>query len=148
MKKVKAVLWVIIIGIFGLVVFQNQEFFLAPESLGIDLYFFSYRAPELPTAVLFAGFFLVGWLLAYLLSLADRYRCNRLVKGLRQNIAGQQAAIDDLKKDIQSLKADTPSAEQPAAQQPFAETAAETGAASNETPDPPLVKQDRFAFLP
>lgn len=137
MKKVKAVLWVIIIAVFGLIVFQNQDFFLARQSLGIDLYFYDYRTAALHTAVLFAGFFVVGWLIAYLFSLADRYRCNRTIKGLRHTISSQQAAIDDLKKDIQALKTDTPSPEQP-----IDASAEETVVPSLEIPAPPSVKQD------
>ena len=137
MKKVKAVLWVIIIAIFGLIVFQNQDFFLARQSLGIDLYFYNYRTAALPAAVLFAGFFVVGWLIAYLFSLADRYRCNRTIKELRHTISSQRAAIDDLKKDIQALKANTPAPEQP-----MDAPAEETVALPMEAQTPPSVKQD------
>lgn len=133
MKKVKGVLWLIIIGIFGLVVFQNQSFFLAHQSLGIDLYFFAYQTTELPTAVLFAAFLLIGWLLAYLFCLADRYRSNRTIKALRQTISGQKTAVDALKNDIGALKTDAPSPDH---------RMEETADSPNEISDPPSVKQD------
>lgn len=133
MQKVKGVLWVIIIGIFGLVVFQNQDFFLAPQSLGIDFYFFAYQTTELPTAVLFAAFFFIGWLLAYLFCLADRYRSNRTIRELRQTISGHKSAVDALKNDIDTFKKDTPSSDH---------RMEETVAPAKEMPDPPSVKQD------
>jgi len=133
MKKVKGVLWVIIIGIFGLVVFQNQSFFLSRQSLGIDFYFFAYQTTELPTAVLFAAFFFIGWLLAYLFCLADRYRSNRTIKTLRQTISGHKAAVDALKNDIDALKTDTPSSDH---------RMEETVDPPKEISDPPSVKQD------
>ena len=133
MKKVKGVLWVIIIGIFGLVVFQNQSFFLSRHSLGIDFYFFAYHTTELPAAVLFAAFFFIGWLLAYLFCLADRYRSNRTIKALRQTISGQKAAVDALKSDIDALKPDTPSPDH---------RMKETVDPPNAVSDPPSVTQD------
>jgi len=138
MKKVKGVLWIIIIGIFGLVVFQNQSFFLARQSLGIDFHYFGYRTTELPAAVLFAAFFIFGWLLAYLFGLADRYRAKRTIKGLRQTILGQKTAIDNLKRDVDALKTAPPSSAPPAAVQPL-ETAVDP---PRELPDASAVKQD------
>ena len=104
MKKVKLVLWIIIIGFFGLAVYQNQDFFLSRHSLGINLYFNAYRTIELPNAVLFAAFFLIGWLIAYIFGLSDRYQASRTIKSLRQTTTNQQNALDALKNDIAGLK--------------------------------------------
>ena len=107
MKKVKLVLWIIIIGFFGLAVYQNQDFFLSRHSLGINLYFSAYRTLELPNAVLFAAFFLIGWLIAYIFGLSDRYQASRTIKSLRQTATDQQVALDALKTDIAALKTNT-----------------------------------------
>lgn len=104
MKKIKLVLWIVIVGFFGLAVYQNQDFFLSRHSLGINLYFSAYRTLELPNAVLFAAFFLIGWLIAYIFGLSDRYQSSRTIKALRQTTTDQQYALDALKKDIASLK--------------------------------------------
>jgi uncharacterized membrane protein YciS (DUF1049 family) len=106
MNKVKLVLWIVIIGLFGLVIYQNQDFFLSRHSLGLNFYVAAYRTVELPNAVLFAAFFLIGWLVAYIFSLTERYRSSRTIKNLRQKITIQQSAIDALKSDVEALKTD------------------------------------------
>jgi hypothetical protein len=106
MKKLKLAFWIIVIGFFGLVVYQNQDFFLSQHSLGIDVQFAAYRTPSLPNAVLFVAFFLLGWLIAYAFGLMERYKHTRTVKSMRNTVHSQQDAISLLKKDVESLKAD------------------------------------------
>lgn len=113
MKKLKIVIWLIIILFLGLVVYQNSIFFLAKESLGIDLFFTQYQSPELPVVLFFAGLFCLGWLIAYLFGLAERFRSAKQIKTLQQNNDTQQRAIDDMKRDVASLKPGNASEPQP-----------------------------------
>ena len=106
MKKAKAIVWIIIVGLFALAVYQNQDFFLSRHSLGMNLLIADYRSVNLPNLVLFIAFFLLGWLIAYVSGLSERYRSRRAIKSLRKTIADQQNAIDSLKTDIASLKSD------------------------------------------
>jgi uncharacterized membrane protein YciS (DUF1049 family) len=104
MKKFKAIVWLIIIGLLGTVVYQNKGFFLTRESLSIDLIYSRYQSPELPAVLFFAAFFLLGWLIAYLFGILDRYRAAKTIKALHQTMNTQQHAIDDMKKDVEALK--------------------------------------------
>jgi len=104
MKKIKIGIWLIIIAFLGLVIYQNRDFFFVKKSLGMDLSFAAYRSPELPVAVYFAAFFLFGWLIAYLFSLAERFRSGKQIRKLQQTRDAQQHAIDDMKKDVAALK--------------------------------------------
>ena len=104
MKKIKLIIWLIIIGLLGTIMYQNRDFFLAKQSLGIDLISSQYQSPEIPTALFFTAFFLFGWLIAYLFSLADRFRAAKTIKGLQQSVFMQQSAIDAMKKDVAALK--------------------------------------------
>lgn len=104
MKKLKAIIWLIIIGLIGLIMYQNRDFFLARHSLGIDLISTQYQSPELPAALYFFAFFLIGWLIAYLFSLMDRFRTGKTIKRLQFTIHSQQNDIQTMKKDVEALK--------------------------------------------
>lgn len=104
MKKIKIGIWLIIILFLGLVVYQNSDFFLGKESLGIDLVFTKYQSPELPVVLFFAGLFCLGWLMAYLSALAERFRTGKQIKTLKQTNDAQQNAIDEMKRDVEELK--------------------------------------------
>lgn len=104
MKKVKAILWLLIIAALGFVVYQNREFFLAKQGMHLDIFGTAYASPELPVGLIFIGFFFVGWFIAYLFSLGDRFADAKTIKRLQQTIFSQQSAIDAVKKDIAALK--------------------------------------------
>jgi uncharacterized membrane protein YfhO len=104
MKKVKVVLWLVIIAFLGLLMYQNKDFFLAKHSLSLSLFSTGYQSLALPSAVYFVAFLLFGWLMAYLSSLADRYKAGKTIKKLQQTIQVQQGSIDAMKKDVDALK--------------------------------------------
>jgi multidrug resistance efflux pump len=117
MKKIKYIIWLIIVGLLGTIVYQNREFFLAKQSLSVDLISSQYQSAELPIALYFAAAFLLGWFIAYLFSLADRFKDARTIKGLQQSIFMQQSDIDAMKKDVDALKPRLQTAEASQAQQ-------------------------------
>lgn len=121
MKKLKILIWLIIIGLLGMVMYQNRDFFLLKHSFGINLVSTQYRSPALPAALLFIGFFLFGWLVAYLSSLADRFRAGKTIKRLQQTIRSQQNDIDAMKKDVAALKPQIDSTEEKPAVQSLAD---------------------------
>ncbi len=104
MKKVKVILWLLIIAALGLIVYQNREFFLTKQQLSLDIFGKIYAAPELPVALIFIGLFFVGWFIAYLFGLGDRFADAKTIKKLQQTIYAQQNAIDAVKKEIEALK--------------------------------------------
>ncbi len=100
MKKIKYLLWLAIIGLAALAVFQNKEFFIVQRSFGIDLYFFSYDSPELPTAVYYLAVFLIGFLVSYFSTLPHKFRSRRTVRQLNEKIAADEKKIARLEKEL------------------------------------------------
>jgi len=104
MRKFKIGFWAVIFGLMGIVVFQNQDFFMAKQSLGIDLIFRNYETPELHRAILFAGIFLAGFVISYIFTLIDRLRFRKVVKSLGAEIDSQNENITLLINELESLK--------------------------------------------
>lgn len=108
MKKVKLVFWIIILALLGLIVYQNREVLVtAQQPLFINLGFGSYQTPALPFVIYFLFFFVLGWLIAFLFGLMDRFKTGKKVKKLKDTINSQAEAIAAMKKDIESLKPHT-----------------------------------------
>ncbi len=104
MKKVKIAFWLIVFGFVALVIFQNQDFFLAERSLSVNLFFAKYETPLMPNAVLFVAFFLTGLLISYFLSLVDKFKSGKIIKELRAVKNSQVETIDALKKELDASK--------------------------------------------
>jgi hypothetical protein len=129
MKPIKVIFWIFLFALFGLVVYQNQGFFLSKQSLDIDLGVMQYHTPELPIALMALFMFLLGGLLAYLSGLADRFRLANHNTRLQQAFNSQQAAIDVMKRDVASLK---PKREMPQENPPAIESS--TGVQTQDQP--------------
>lgn len=104
MTKFKIIVWMLIFSFIGLVIFQNRSFFLADHSLAIDLGFVQKQTPPLPIALFFISFFLLGWLVAFLCNLSDRFKSVSQVNRLQKTLKSQQSAFESMKKDIEALK--------------------------------------------
>ena len=104
MRKFKIGFWAIIFGLIGIVIFQNQDFFMAKQSLSIDLIFTKYETPELHRAILFAGIFLTGFIISYIFTLIDRLRFRKVVKSLGAEIDSQNENITLLINELESVK--------------------------------------------
>ena len=105
MKKATLIVWVIILGFIALVIFQNQTFFMSPNSLRLNLGVVDeYHTPELPNAVVFIFFFLSGIVIAYLFSLSTRFKARRTTKKLNAAIISHQEKAAELKRELETLK--------------------------------------------
>ncbi|MBU4258735.1 MAG: hypothetical protein KKI12_07265 [Proteobacteria bacterium] len=104
MRKFKIGFWAIVFGLIGIVVFQNQDFFMAKQILGIDLIFTKYETPELHRAILFAGIFLIGFIISYIFTLINRLKFRKVVKSLGATIDSQNEDITSLINELESLK--------------------------------------------
>ena len=114
MKKATLIIWVIILGFIALVIFQNQTFFLAKNSLRLNFGIAEeYLSPELPNAVIFLIFFFSGVIIAYLFSFSARFRAKRTIKKLNTKIASNINELSELKNELNTLKGiETPVDEQ------------------------------------
>lgn len=122
MKIIKIIIWIVLIGLFGLVVYQDQSFFFSPHKFSLHFGPTVYETAQLPMVVFFVSFFLLGWLIAYVFGLVERFKVGRANKVLRNALSSQQDSVDVLKRDLEAIKANAPS---PAAGQQSADATVE-----------------------
>ena len=104
MKKAKIAFWIILIGLLGLIVYQNQGYFLTKHSLDINLWFTRRVVPPVQNVMIIVAFFLFGLLIALIHNLFERYRTNKTIKELRNTIKTNQATISQMRQEIDALK--------------------------------------------
>lgn len=104
MKKVKIVFLLIILIFVGIVIFQNKAFFMAEQSLVINLMFVEYTMPEIANIVFFLTCFFIGLLIGYFYFIFIRFKLNKTIRRLNSTINSHQEIISDLEKDVGSFK--------------------------------------------
>ena len=105
MKKVKIALWIIFLGFIAIVFFSNKDYFLLKQGIQINVPFTEpFQLQELPNAIYFLVFFLAGFLIAYFISLSERFKSKKTIKNLNAAATSQLEEISVLKKEIDSLK--------------------------------------------
>ena len=105
MRKVKIVLWIILIGFIAIVFLSNKDYFLAKQSIQIKIpHIVDKTFKESPNAVYFLVFFIIGFLVAYFLSLSERFKSKKTIKNLNAAATSQLKEISDLKKEMDSIK--------------------------------------------
>lgn len=104
MKKAKTVLWIIIIGFIGLIIFQNWDYFNTRQALGVDLFFSQFVIPEFSNYFYFLSCFLLGLLLPYIHGFIERLKLNKLIKKLKETTAAQQEEISGLKRELEMMQ--------------------------------------------
>lgn len=105
MKKFKLALWVIFLGLIAIIFFSNKDYFMAKQGFQIDLFYTEpFLIQELPNVIYFLIFFLAGFLIAYFISLSERFKSKKTVKNLNAAATSQLEEIAVLKKEIESLK--------------------------------------------
>ncbi|MGA9176018.1 MAG: LapA family protein [Desulfobacterales bacterium] len=105
MKKVKIVLWIIFLGFIAIIFFSNKDYFLAKQGIQINIPFSKpFQIQELPNAIYFLVFFLAGFLIAYSISLSERFKSKKTIKNLNAAATSQLEEISVLKKEMDSLK--------------------------------------------
>ena len=105
MKKVKIAFWLILVGLMGIVFWQNQAFFLEKKSVGIDYFVGSYQSPELQIVLYFLIFFLAGLLISYFHSLSERFVTRKTIKKLNEELAHAGIKISELEAATSSQQA-------------------------------------------
>ena len=116
MKKATLIIWVIILGIIALVIFQNQTFFMTHHALRLNLGVINGDLPpDLPIAVVFIFFFFSGLAIAYLFSFSTRFKARRTIKKLNAAITSHKNEVAELQRELNTLKKqETPAVQQAA----------------------------------
>ncbi|MFH0725279.1 MAG: LapA family protein [Pseudomonadota bacterium] len=105
MKKVKILLWIILLGITALIVYQNKTFFLEKHSFTVNFFVGDIlHSPEWPNIAWFLACFFLGLLIAYFFSLMERFRSNKTIKDLNAKTESLLDMISQLRKELESRK--------------------------------------------
>lgn len=99
MKKIKILLWLIILLILGLLFYQNYDYFMHKQALTFDLKIFSWTLPKLQTGIYLAICFFVGLLLIGIKLMTTNFRSKKQIKTLNQT-------IEDLNKEVNTLRSE------------------------------------------
>jgi uncharacterized integral membrane protein len=99
MKKFKIILWILIFGFIGVIIFQNPDVFFQQHGIHLRLLVIDeLTMPVLPIAVYFLAVFLCGLLIAYFFSLPERFRSKKTIKKLNERIIAYVDEISELKQ--------------------------------------------------
>jgi len=106
MRKAKLIVWLLILGLLAIVIFQNEDHFLnTAQSLRLNLKVLpEYVSPSLPLAVFHLLFFIFGLLVAFAFSSLNRFRLRRAFKRLNATIQAQESEIHSLKTEAARLR--------------------------------------------
>jgi hypothetical protein len=105
MNKAKGIFWLIVLGFFTLLIFQNQDFFLERQTLRLNPYIGGeYQTPDLPIVFFFVIFVLIGFFIAYFFGLYGKFKANQTIKGLNAKQGLHLESISNLNAEIESLK--------------------------------------------
>ena len=99
MKRVKIIFWLIILIVIATVIFQNKTFLQGKSKLGIDLWIVEYSAEQISNALILSATFLVGLLVSYFSSLADRFKSRKTIKKLNTEIASHIKELSEFRAD-------------------------------------------------
>jgi uncharacterized membrane protein YciS (DUF1049 family) len=95
MKKVKTGIWVAIVAFVAILIYQNQQFFLAGQSLRYNVLFTEYQSPEWKIVTICAGFFAAGLMLGmyFLVIYHLRSKRKRKTQQLQAEKPHEQVAV-------------------------------------------------------
>ena len=106
MNKAKLIIWLLVLGFMGLVIFQNEGHFLNDQqSLRLNLGVFpEYHSPQLPMVYFYLIFFLYGLLVAYGFGLPERFRKRKAIKRLTTADAQRTKEMAELNTELARIK--------------------------------------------
>ena len=107
MKKVKLVVWMLIIAFVAILIYQNRDFFWASkQGLAVDLAFAKYQIPEVEHLIIFGAFFAAGFLLGIYFLISRGLKKKKLVKALKAQVKEQTEKADALEEELRALRGD------------------------------------------
>lgn len=107
MKKVKLVVWMLIVAFVAIVIYQNRDFFWASQkSLAVDLAFAKYQTPEVEHLVIFGVFFGAGFLLGIYFLIGRGLKTKKKIKALKAQVKEQTEKAAVLEEELRALRGD------------------------------------------
>jgi len=100
MKKVKILLWLVILGLLALGVYQNLEVLKKQVALNLDLWVLGPYEAELRFGVMLLGLFIAGLLIAYFFSLAHRFKTRKTIRKLNDSLEAERKKVSELESRL------------------------------------------------
>ncbi len=104
MKTIKIIFLLIILGLLGIIGYQNQDYFLSATALHINLNLlslhYSYTAKALPNIAYWGSCFGLGLLLVGIRGLFTAFRLGREVREKDARIEGLKGEVTNLKSRL------------------------------------------------
>ena len=96
MSKLKIIFWCILIAALGIIVYQNEAFFMSKQVITFKLFSFEYDTPSIHIGVLCIICALSVFLLTYIPYLIFRIKANRTIKGIEKKITEGDTACSEV----------------------------------------------------
>jgi uncharacterized membrane protein YciS (DUF1049 family) len=110
MKKVKLVVWILIVVLVAVVIYENKDFFWeTKKSLTINLPLIPSQYKTLPEAellVIFGIFFAAGLLLGIYFLIGRGLKTKKKIKDLKAQVKEQTEKAAGLEKELHALRGD------------------------------------------
>jgi hypothetical protein len=111
MKTIKTLFWVIILAVLGILIYQNQDYFLATQSLTFDIKVYKWDLvhwviPEIPNVAYFGICFSLSLILVGLKWIVTNFKANRKIKSLNSSINSKDEKIKSLENELHVFKND------------------------------------------
>ena len=104
MKKVKIAVWVILIGLVAVLIYQNQAFFMAKQIVTFNLLFAEFKTPETYNVFVCFAFLIAGLLLGSYFHLIHYLKSKKTVKMLNTTVGAQEEKIKQLEAQLTSTQ--------------------------------------------
>ncbi|MCU0615450.1 MAG: lipopolysaccharide assembly protein LapA domain-containing protein, partial [Desulfobacterales bacterium] len=103
-KKGKIVFWIIFTVLALILYFQNQGFFMHEDKLALNLFVFEFNTSPLPMVVFVAGFFFIGFIIAFFFALIERFRTKKIIQDLKMKLDEQDKLLNLQKNEVDRLR--------------------------------------------
>ena len=108
MKKIKYLLWLIILGLLGILIYQNLDYFMTTRALKFDLKIASWNwtMPELQNIAYFGICFLLGLILVGIKGFVVKLRLKKEIKTKDATVASLKEQVNTLKTELEVFQHD------------------------------------------
>ena len=108
MKKIKYLLWLIILGLLGILIYQNFDYFMTTAALKFDLKIASWNwtLPELQNIAFFGICFLLGLILTGVKGFVANFKLNKAIKAKDATIASLKEQLNTFKTELEVFQHD------------------------------------------
>ncbi|THB74786.1 MAG: hypothetical protein D3926_21320 [Desulfobacteraceae bacterium] len=103
MKKVKFILWLLVLICLGVLIYQNQEYFFSVQALEVDLKVktWQWTLPAIQNIAYMGICLAAGLLIAATWGISSKIRSNRIIRTLNETVDSHAAQITSLRTELE-----------------------------------------------